>query len=43
MTPEMQRTKSSAIRSSRPAHWQTIEEPLRLAETIARFGQNLPT
>ena len=26
--------------SSRPLHWQTIEEPLRLAETIARHGSS---
>src|ERR1700734_3805900 len=31
---EMQR-KIERHQSSRPAHWQTIEEPLRLAETIA--------
>ena len=36
---EMQR-KVERHQRSRPPHWQTIEEPLRLAETIARFGPN---
>ena len=36
---EMQR-KVERHQSSRPPHWQTVEEPLRLAETIARFGPN---
>lgn len=34
---EMQR-KVERHQSSRPPHWQTVEEPLRLAETIARHG-----
>jgi adenosylcobinamide kinase/adenosylcobinamide-phosphate guanylyltransferase len=34
---EMQR-KVERHRSSRPAHWQTVEEPLLLAETIAGHG-----
>lgn len=34
---EMQR-KVERHRSSRPPHWQTVEEPLRLAETIAHYG-----
>ncbi len=37
--PEMQR-KVKRHQSSRPPHWQTVEEPLRLAETIAHFGPN---
>jgi adenosylcobinamide kinase / adenosylcobinamide-phosphate guanylyltransferase len=36
---EMQR-KVERHRSSRPQHWQTVEEPLRLSETIARYGPN---
>ena len=36
---EMQR-KVERHRSSRPRHWQTVEEPLRLAETIARHGSS---
>jgi adenosylcobinamide kinase/adenosylcobinamide-phosphate guanylyltransferase len=36
---EMQR-KVERHQSSRPPHWRTVEEPLRLAETIARFGPN---
>ena len=36
---EMQR-KVERHQSSRPPHWQTVEEPLRLAETIAHFGPN---
>ncbi len=32
------RRKVERHRQSRPAEWQTIEEPLRLAETIARYG-----
>jgi adenosylcobinamide kinase / adenosylcobinamide-phosphate guanylyltransferase len=34
---EMQR-KVERHRASRPQHWQTVEEPLRLAETIGRHG-----
>src|ERR1700678_2218321 len=34
---EMQR-KVERHQSSRPLHWQTVEEPLRLAEAIARYG-----
>lgn len=34
---EMQR-KVERHQSSRPPHWQTVEEPLRLAQTIARYG-----
>jgi adenosylcobinamide kinase / adenosylcobinamide-phosphate guanylyltransferase len=34
---EMQR-KVERHQISRPPHWQTVEEPLRLAETIARHG-----
>jgi adenosylcobinamide kinase / adenosylcobinamide-phosphate guanylyltransferase len=34
---EMQR-KVERHRSTRPQHWQTIEEPLRLAETIVGHG-----
>src|ERR1700733_3896100 len=34
---EMQR-KVERHQSSRPKHWQTVEEPLRLAETITRYG-----
>ena len=36
---EMQR-KVERHQSSRPQHWQTVEEPLRLAETIARHGSS---
>jgi len=36
---EMQR-KVERHQSSRPRHWQTVEEPLRLAETIARHGSS---
>jgi adenosylcobinamide kinase / adenosylcobinamide-phosphate guanylyltransferase len=32
------RRKVDRHRSTRPQHWQTVEEPLRLAETIARHG-----
>jgi adenosylcobinamide kinase/adenosylcobinamide-phosphate guanylyltransferase len=32
------RRKVERHQSSRPPHWQTVEEPLRLAETIARYG-----
>jgi adenosylcobinamide kinase / adenosylcobinamide-phosphate guanylyltransferase len=34
---EMQR-KVDRHRQDRPAHWQTVEEPLALAETIAQHG-----
>ncbi len=34
------RRKVERHRSSRPRHWQTVEEPLQLAETIARYGPN---
>jgi adenosylcobinamide kinase/adenosylcobinamide-phosphate guanylyltransferase len=34
---EMQR-KVERHQSSRPPHWQTVEEPLRLAGAIARYG-----
>ncbi len=34
------RLKVERHRSSRPPHWQTVEEPLRLAETIARHGSS---
>ncbi len=34
---EMQR-KIERHQNSRPRHWQTVEEPLQLAETIARHG-----
>lgn len=27
-------------RQQRPAHWQTVEEPIALASTLARIGQN---
>jgi adenosylcobinamide kinase / adenosylcobinamide-phosphate guanylyltransferase len=36
---EMQR-KVERHQSSRPQHWQTVEEPLRLAEAIARHGSS---
>jgi len=36
---EMQR-KVERHQSSRPRNWQTVEEPLRLAETIARHGSS---
>ncbi len=36
---EMQR-KVQRHQNSRPRHWQTVEEPLRLAETIAHHGSN---
>jgi adenosylcobinamide kinase / adenosylcobinamide-phosphate guanylyltransferase len=36
---EMQR-KVQRHQSSRPPLWQTVEEPLQLAETIARYGPN---
>jgi adenosylcobinamide kinase/adenosylcobinamide-phosphate guanylyltransferase len=36
---EIQR-KVERHQSSRPPQWKTVEEPLRLAETIARFGPN---
>jgi adenosylcobinamide kinase / adenosylcobinamide-phosphate guanylyltransferase len=36
---EMQR-KVQRHQSNRPPHWQTVEEPLRLAETIARYGSS---
>ena len=36
---EMQR-KVKRHQSSRPLHWQTVEEPLRLAETITRHGSS---
>jgi adenosylcobinamide kinase / adenosylcobinamide-phosphate guanylyltransferase len=32
------RRKVDRHRSSRPPHWQTVEEPLALAETIAEHG-----
>ena len=32
------RRKIDLHRSSRPQHWQTVEEPLALAETIAHHG-----
>jgi adenosylcobinamide kinase/adenosylcobinamide-phosphate guanylyltransferase len=32
------RRKINLHRSSRPQHWQTVEEPLALAETIALHG-----
>jgi adenosylcobinamide kinase / adenosylcobinamide-phosphate guanylyltransferase len=32
------RRKVERHRSSRPQHWQTVEEPLALAETIAEHG-----
>ena len=32
------RLKVERHQSSRPRHWQTVEEPLQLAETIARYG-----
>lgn len=35
---EEMRRKIELHRSSRPRHWQTIEEPLALAEAIARHG-----
>ena len=35
---EEMRRKVDRHRSSRPQHWQTVEEPLRLTETIARHG-----
>jgi adenosylcobinamide kinase/adenosylcobinamide-phosphate guanylyltransferase len=34
---EMQQ-KVARHRSSRPAHWQTVEEPLGLAEAVTRYG-----
>jgi adenosylcobinamide kinase/adenosylcobinamide-phosphate guanylyltransferase len=36
---EMQR-KVARHQSSRPPHWQTVEEPLQLTEAIARYGPN---
>jgi adenosylcobinamide kinase / adenosylcobinamide-phosphate guanylyltransferase len=36
---EMQR-KIERHQGSRPLHWQTVEEPLRLAEVIARQGSS---
>src|ERR1700721_1368912 len=35
---EEMRRKIDRHRSSRPQHWQTIEEPLALAEAIAHHG-----
>src|SRR5580698_11069131 len=32
------RLKVERHQSSRPPHWQTVEEPLQLAETITRYG-----
>ena len=32
------RQKVARHRSSRPAHWQTVEEPLSLAEAVAQYG-----
>ena len=32
------RRKIDLHRRSRPQHWQTVEEPLALAETIAHHG-----
>ncbi len=34
------RRKVERHQASRPPHWQTVEEPLRLAETIARHGSS---
>jgi adenosylcobinamide kinase/adenosylcobinamide-phosphate guanylyltransferase len=34
------RRKVERHQSSRPRHWQTVEEPLRLAEAIARHGSS---
>jgi adenosylcobinamide kinase / adenosylcobinamide-phosphate guanylyltransferase len=34
------RRKVDRHRNSRPQHWQTVEEPLQLAETIAQHGPN---
>ena len=36
---EMQR-KVERHRNSRPQHWKTVEEPLRLAEAIAQHGSS---
>jgi adenosylcobinamide kinase/adenosylcobinamide-phosphate guanylyltransferase len=35
---EEMRGKINRHRSSRPQHWQTVEEPLALAEAILRYG-----
>jgi adenosylcobinamide kinase/adenosylcobinamide-phosphate guanylyltransferase len=35
---EEMRSKIDLHRSSRPRHWQTVEEPLALAETIQQHG-----
>jgi adenosylcobinamide kinase/adenosylcobinamide-phosphate guanylyltransferase len=35
---EEMRRKVDAHRSSRPTHWHTVEEPLHLADAIARHG-----
>jgi adenosylcobinamide kinase/adenosylcobinamide-phosphate guanylyltransferase len=35
---EEMRRKVERHQSSRPPHWLTVEEPLRLAETIDRYG-----
>jgi adenosylcobinamide kinase / adenosylcobinamide-phosphate guanylyltransferase len=32
------RRKVARHRSSRPQHWQTVEEPLGLAEAVAQYG-----
>jgi adenosylcobinamide kinase / adenosylcobinamide-phosphate guanylyltransferase len=32
------RRKVARHRNSRPAHWQTVEEPLRLAEAVVQYG-----
>jgi adenosylcobinamide kinase / adenosylcobinamide-phosphate guanylyltransferase len=37
-TDDEMRRKVDLHRSSRPPHWQTVEEPLALAETIVRYG-----
>ncbi len=37
MTTRCER-KVERHRSSRPQHWQTVEEPLALAEAIAQHG-----
>jgi adenosylcobinamide kinase / adenosylcobinamide-phosphate guanylyltransferase len=37
---EEMRRKVDRHRAARPQHWQTLEEPLALAETIAHHGPN---
>ena len=37
---EEMRRKIELHRGSRPRHWQTIEEPLALAEAVARHGSS---